>query len=527
MKGHITKEQLSDSLKNELEQIESKTRLEITAINQSTATGDCILLKTKNGKNIIIDTGAQSSWAEISTYINKLSKIDMLIITHYHLDHIGNLENVLKICDSDTKILLPAEPDFSRFKNNGGEFKQHTQNVYNLCSKYNLSKIIATENLNIYIDDVKFRFMNCSTSFFDNYYDEESEFHPGETDYNNFSLVTELTHNNNKILLSSDISSKAQEILLPLLQKYNLVQAPHHSVDSVCCREFIEKIKADMVFCCSYYITSVYRSNFGVHHMIRNVPFYVTNFTAHIKIVSDGFNLHCDNKPLFKKYNNKEVMKGFGAGNCMYYTFTDIDSGYNEDTTLGSLIDKMSDGSVAYVMFTHGYKSTPSFVTNWDAGGVIMKLSLNRATLFIHDGTNNGFNFYIGRWFKPEGDDVTWNKLTSQKELDNVTLEKNLKTFYHVTQLEEYGINNKTDALNFIKKMPPGSLYEGNAYVDFASDKLSSYAGIVKITKLSNNVVALIELYDGNPNNNKKYIGKYHADAGDFIKWYSVDMTTI
>lgn len=419
----LVKDENGKSVKTKFEEVDAQlqtkaniSNLEIIAINQSNVTGDCIVLKTNKGKNIIFDTGSMGGWSEIYNHLSKLTQIDMLIITHYHLDHIGNFENVLKLCNPSTKVILPYEPNFDNFIGNGEEFRNLTQTVYNLCTQYNVNKIIATEDLTITIDDINLKFMNCSNTFFNNYYNEQSEFHVGETDYNNFALVTEITHNNNNILLCSDISLKAQELLSPKFKKYNLVQAPHHSVDTNVNRTFIETIKADMVFCSSYYLTSVYNSMFARHHIIRNVPFYVTRHTGDITIISDGFKLQTKNKSLFKEYNAKEAMKGYGVNNLMYYTFTDIKSDFSNTTTLEEIITLMGNGSVAIVNFDSGFAVTPPFISVIGGMGIITKHSNNKANVLLFDCSKSRGNMYLGTWLNGEGN-VSWANMNSSSSI--------------------------------------------------------------------------------------------------------------
>ena len=52
-----------------------------------------------NGKNMLVDTGQVGQWTDIKNAIDGLgiTKFDYLILTHFHSDHIGNVQN---ICDT-------------------------------------------------------------------------------------------------------------------------------------------------------------------------------------------------------------------------------------------------------------------------------------------------------------------------------------------------------------------------------------------------------------------------------------------
>lgn len=57
---------------------------------------DCILVQNKN-ENLLIDTGNRDDYEMISDYLAKLSvtKLDYLVLTHPHEDHIGSAANII------------------------------------------------------------------------------------------------------------------------------------------------------------------------------------------------------------------------------------------------------------------------------------------------------------------------------------------------------------------------------------------------------------------------------------------------
>ena len=68
---------------------------------------DCILIKGED-KNYLIDTGLPRTADQVLDYLNKqhISKIDDIIITHYHDDHYGGLEKIIKN-KTVSRIILP------------------------------------------------------------------------------------------------------------------------------------------------------------------------------------------------------------------------------------------------------------------------------------------------------------------------------------------------------------------------------------------------------------------------------------
>lgn len=59
--------------------------------------GDCILIQVNN-KNLLIDSGPSSNRKDLLNYLEKLDikKLDYIIATHPHEDHIGNMDTIIK-----------------------------------------------------------------------------------------------------------------------------------------------------------------------------------------------------------------------------------------------------------------------------------------------------------------------------------------------------------------------------------------------------------------------------------------------
>jgi beta-lactamase superfamily II metal-dependent hydrolase len=60
--------------------------------------GDAELLQLPNGQNMLIDAGTNAASANLVAYLNRqeIKKIDYLVATHPHEDHIGGMDNVIQ-----------------------------------------------------------------------------------------------------------------------------------------------------------------------------------------------------------------------------------------------------------------------------------------------------------------------------------------------------------------------------------------------------------------------------------------------
>ena len=83
--------------------------------------GDCILIRTPKGKNIIIDGGGSISDRESSytgekivvplVYDLKMNQIDLMIATHGDADHINGLKSVLEKVPVKKLVVADAPDD--------------------------------------------------------------------------------------------------------------------------------------------------------------------------------------------------------------------------------------------------------------------------------------------------------------------------------------------------------------------------------------------------------------------------------
>lgn len=518
-----------------------KTNLELYAHNSS-ETGDTILLKTNKGKVIVIDTGSASDTSGVDTFIaNHTSTIDYLIITHYHSDHIGNFEYVLnKYKNDNTVVILPCDPHYDQFMLNGARFEIASNNVKSFLSDIGITPIIPTEQQIIQVDDIKLKFMNCSTSMFTNYYDKVSEYaKQNETDYNNFSLVVEVTHGVNKILLTSDINVTAQEQLEPYLSNYDILKAPHHSVDSKVSQGFLKKVSPRYVFSCSKNNSSVYKAEITRYLLSRGIPYYVTYQSGEIKMISNGISVKTHNKEYNTSMTIDRLINTFNVDNTIYYGFGEVTKEYDNNTNLPleTIIRRMKKGSICVCNFVDGKGCTPSFLTNHGGHGLVVKSSDSKAYILVFDGNSKVNNSSIGVWLENSTKDaiVQWYGITDKVKYDKFVIGQKMLTFTTYAQFKPYGdlmsdsdmssITTTSTGIEIVKALPPNSSYHGFVTTAFDPSLLDQFGGVVEIIKASNDKVARLKLTSANPSNIAEWVGIYHSDIdNNAITWKRVSL---
>ena len=494
-------------------------------------TGDCILLITNNGKTILVDTGSAQDANTITEFLssNSITKLDYIIITHYHSDHIGNLQLILDSVDiSNCLAILPAEPAFGSFNGNGAKFAAETAKVYQKFKDKNITTKKPTENEVLIIDDIQLKFMNCSSDKFNNYYNETSEYaNDGSTSYNNFSLVAEITHNNNKILLTGDIEAKAQEMLIDSVTKCDLLKCPHHSVNTQDYIPFLEKTKPTIAFSLNYGTTNLSSTYITRYMLSHGIPYYVTAKSGPLKFISDGFKIQCFNQTYTADFPNQQsLFKQFGVPNYMYFGLASIMSNYDaEGTTLVEVIKAMNEGSVALVNFTSSHSCTPDFISSYSGTGFICKSSAAKATILLYDNKPTTFNCYIGLWHSSI-EEVKWYKLGHDDDIQQIKNKVGLTTYSTYNDMSSLGITANSTCIQMIKAMPPSSRYSGYVVQAFDS-KLTEAGGIADIIKSSNDEFAKITLTSLASTGAETWIGTYNINRDPNIIWNLVTSTKL
>lgn len=241
-KGKETLGDKIDEIDSSLEYIEKKKvnnePLYFYSPFKNNVQGDCFIL-SYNNKTILIDTGHNSSVTTIINFLNSknITKIDYMIITHYHTDHCTALSQIVNNFDFSTcKFLLPPTVDWSRFLGDTTSLKNNEQSVLNVITLNGFNYQYLTNKFILTIDNIKLKFLNCNTVNYEYYYnitgDSNEKTENNQTNYNNFSVALIVEHENNKLFFPSDIDIKAQELIVNELENVDFMCFPHH-----CCNE--------------------------------------------------------------------------------------------------------------------------------------------------------------------------------------------------------------------------------------------------------------------------------------------------
>lgn len=233
--------------------------------------GDSILVQ-KNYSNMLIDTGTNDSTEKLISYLKKqnIKKIDYLILTHPHEDHIGGADAVIKNFDIG-KLYMPKVGTSTR------TFKDVLMAMKNKSLKANEPQLM--EN---------FKLGDASCVF---YGPIDSE----KKDLNTYSIILKLTYGNTKFLFTGDAQAQNERAMIS--NGYDLsadvLKLGHHGSRTSTTNEFLDKVNP------KYAVVSCGKGNdYGHPHKqtvnklkSRNIPLYRTDENGTIICTSDGKNI--------------------------------------------------------------------------------------------------------------------------------------------------------------------------------------------------------------------------------------------
>lgn len=190
--------------------------------------GDSIFIEIPGNKKILVDGGdrADRIAAEIINYLKDqgVKKLDYIISTHPHADHIGGLEDIIDCFEVGTVL---------------DSGKIHTSKTYEnyliKIDQKNINFDTPRQGDELEIGNSKITFLHPDQQI-DNY------------DLNNSSLVFVLNFGNQNFLFTGDIEKKVELELLeenPDL-KVNLIKVPHHGSRSSSFSGWLENLSPEI-----------------------------------------------------------------------------------------------------------------------------------------------------------------------------------------------------------------------------------------------------------------------------------------
>lgn len=188
--------------------------------------GDCTLISA-NGKNILIDAGENDQAERVVNYLKdqSIDKIDILIGTHPHSDHIGGMDAVVNQF-SVGEIILPKLSDAQT-----PTTKTYLDLLTAVADK-GVKVRRATPGDTIDIGGGKLEILGPLSEY---------------TDLNNMSVVSRFVYQNASFWIAGDCSKEAEADLLAQgkVTQTNVYKVSHHGSSTASSQKFLDQLQPD------------------------------------------------------------------------------------------------------------------------------------------------------------------------------------------------------------------------------------------------------------------------------------------
>lgn len=181
--------------------------------------GDSILVSCE-GKNMLIDGGVPDEGPTVENYLKKqgVSKLDYVVGTHPHEDHIGGLVDVLRDFNSGTILMSGAQSNTRIF-----------ENLLNVISQKKKTIDKAVPGRIYILGGAKITVLAPLGNY---------------DDLNNWSVVLKLNYKKISFLFTGDASKESEEDMLS--KNYNLsadvLKVGHHGSSTATTQEFLKAV---------------------------------------------------------------------------------------------------------------------------------------------------------------------------------------------------------------------------------------------------------------------------------------------
>ena len=250
--------------------ISSKNFIKVSYIDVNQ--GDSILVQV-NHKNLLIDSGPIESVSKLMHYLRKqnIDKLDYVVATHPHEDHIGGMSAVIKKYPI-RKFYAPKKITQTKT----------FENMVNSLKSKNLKIDVARPGINLDLGkSVRCEILAPISNNYEN--------------LNNYSAVIKITYGNSKFLFMGDAEKLSENELLE--NGYDLscdiLKIGHHGSSSSSSKTFLDATNPKIAI-----ISCGKNNDYGhPHHQTlnelkkRKIQIYRTDVDGSVVFLSDGNNI--------------------------------------------------------------------------------------------------------------------------------------------------------------------------------------------------------------------------------------------
>ena len=232
--------------------------------------GDASFIELPNGEVMLIDAGIASSSEKIIDYIKNLgyNRIDYVVATHPHADHIGGMAEVIEAFDVGAIYMPKAVSTSKTYENLLETIKNKGLSVK--TGKVGVS-VLQEEDLTIEM------------------------LAPNQDKYsslNNYSIVLKITYGNTSFLYTGDAEELSEKEIMGNVEA-DVLKVGHHGSDTSSSEEFLKRVNP------KYAVISVGEDNRYDHPASSTIKklekytdhIYRTDLNGTVVVTSDGVNI--------------------------------------------------------------------------------------------------------------------------------------------------------------------------------------------------------------------------------------------
>ncbi len=235
-----TQTQLEEEKKPEKSDDPNAVRMHFFTVAGVDNWGDCTYIEFPNGENMLIDTGLSAATKQIveSLLDDGIDRINHLVFSHGHADHVQGLSNVLGNMTVDHVY-------------SNGYFATDFQWVLRDLESRGVEHTVITAGDQLQIGDVRFDILWPLKANVDvpPQNDTKVQYGPGSTeDMNNSSLLMKMTYGENTALFTGDLYVSGEAAVLKhyandlTVLKSDFLKIMHHGIETSSSEEFVKAI---------------------------------------------------------------------------------------------------------------------------------------------------------------------------------------------------------------------------------------------------------------------------------------------
>ena len=238
---------------------------------------DAIIVQA-GAQTMVIDAGEEDDGEKLVSFLEDqgCTKVDTLIITHFDKDHVGGADTLVESVEIG-QVLLPD------YQGSGTEYQDFTSAL--------AERGIVPQRLTApFAFDLGEASVLVEPPLSYAVKDDEKEID------NNFSLITTVTHGENRLLFTGDAEKRRLREWLSgeSAQNYNFLKVPHHGAYNKALDELLETVRPEYAVVCSSEKNPADQETLALLEQYQVSTFQTKD--GNITVLSDGKRLEVSQK---------------------------------------------------------------------------------------------------------------------------------------------------------------------------------------------------------------------------------------